>query len=274
MTKMEILNQFKLDVFNIPIEAKKLANDLNFSEDDVRYNYYGLLQNNLNQYYLGWNMLFFFEMVDSNEIYKLYINQNLDEFKKNHIEKLFFIQDAKPKETYQRNLNGNLILRSFSSFETCINLIFEKLCYKEEFNTYVTQQQIKDKNSFINNNNFSDAQKEVIIKNLPPDIPLHKKIRYLTKKMESSYKERKNDLEFIAFISDYRNCLIHNNGIFNKNGTNKEYFGSKFIFEKRKELIIQENDILINWKICLELKAIFTRIISNLKHTELIEYPD
>ncbi|MFV8345021.1 hypothetical protein [Flavobacterium sp. ZB4P13] len=272
MTKVEILDKFKLDVFNIPIEAKKLSFDLNFLEYDVRYYFYGLFQNTVNQYYLGWNILFFFEEVDSKKIYKLYFDENLDEFKKNHIEKLFFIQDAKPKETYQRNLNGNLILRSFATFETCINLIFEKLCNKDEFNTYVAKK-IKDENSFINNNDFSNAQKEAIIKKLTPDISLHKKIRFITKKM-GCYEERENDLTFIEFISDYRNCLIHNNGIFNKNGHEKEYFGSKFIFAKGKELVIQEESLLINWKICFEMKAIFTRLITNLNHDGLIEYPD
>lgn len=140
MTKIEILDKFKLDVFNIPIEAKKLALNLNFSEYDVRYYFYGMLQNITNQYYLGWNILFFFEEVDSNKIYKLYLDENSDEFKKNHIEKLFFIQDTKPKETYQRNLNGNLILRSFASFETCINLIFENLCNTEDFRKYITKK--------------------------------------------------------------------------------------------------------------------------------------
>ena len=82
MTKVEILDQFKLKVFNIPIEAKKLSFDLNFSEYDVRYYFYGLFQNTANQYYLGWNILFFFEEVDSKKIYKLYFDENLDEFKK------------------------------------------------------------------------------------------------------------------------------------------------------------------------------------------------
>jgi len=272
MTKIEILDKLKSDVVNIPFEAENLSTNFNFTKNDVRYYFYGLFQNTINQYYLGWNILFFFEEVDSTEIYKLYNNQNLNEFKKNHIEKLFFIQDEKPKETYQRNLNRNLVLSSFSSFETCINLIFDNLVNKEEFNNFLNVTTRIDEKSFLKN--FDENQKTRIISKLSINHSLYKKYRFLSKNKYDSM--RKDDLDFIKFISDYRNSIIHNNGIFNTQGYEKEVFGVKFIFEKGKEVLIQknENSFLINWKICLKMKEIFTRLISNLKHSELIEFPD
>lgn len=272
MTKIEILDKLKSDVVNIPFEADNLSTDFNFTKNDVRYYFYGLFQNTINQYYLGWNILFFFEEVDSNEIYKLYTDQNLNEFKKNHIEKLFFIQYAKPKETYQKNLNRNLVLSSFSTFETCINLIFENLVNKEDFNEYLKKMTLTEEKSFLNY--FDENQKTRIISKLLINHSLHKKYRFLSKNKYDFM--RKDDLDFIKFISDYRNSLIHNNGIFNNQGYEKEVFGVKFIFEKGKEVLIEENEnsFLLNWEISFKMKQIFTRLISNLKHPELILYPD
>jgi len=130
----------------------------------------------------------------------------------------------------------------------------------------------EDEKSFLKN--FDETQKNIIISKLFNDNYLHKKYRFLSKdKYDSNI--RKDDLDFIKFISDYRNCLLHNNGIFNKNGYEKEYFGSKFIFTKGRELVINENgnSFLINWNICFKMKEIFTRLISNLNHNGLIEYP-
>ncbi len=274
MTKIEILDKLKFDVANIPFEVEKLSSDINFKKNDVRYYFYGLFQNTINQYYLGWNMLFFFEEVDSKEIYKLYINQNLNEFKKNHIEKLFFIQDSKPKEAYQRKLNGNLILSSFSSFETCINLIFEKIATESDKRKIILDMNLSYLKK-INKLKLNEVANSIIEENILKStfIPLVRKFRYLINNVYS--KENKvNDIKFIEFISEYRNCLSHNNGIYSKDRYEAEYFGYRFLFEKGKDFFMEGEGFLINWKICFEMKEIFTRLISNLDYKELIEYPD
>ena len=153
----------------------------------------------------------------------------------------------------------------------CINLIFENLCNTEDFRKYITKKnQWKRKIIF---KKIWWRPKNFIIDKLFNDNSLWKKYSFISKD-KLSEEDKKKDIEFIEFISDYRNCLIHNNGIFNKNGYEKDYFGSKFIFIKGKEVIIQNDSLLINWEICFEMKAIFTRLISNLNHKELIEYPE
>jgi len=286
MTKIEILDKLKSDIHSISFKADDLATELKFFKIDVRYYFYGLFQSVTSEYYLGLNTFFFFEHIDHNKIFDMYVKNELIDFKNNHIKELFFSQlDARDSvsienkkikiERSKHNLERNLILGSFAVFETCINIIFEEFCDIDEFNSYVIKEMKRD-NSFISKNDFTDVQKEIIIKNLTLEISLHKKMRFLTKKI-ANYNERKKDLDFIDFISKYRNCLSHKNGIYNVEKYEKEYFGSKFILEKGKEYKIEdieENPISSHWKIAFEIKSIFTRLISNLIFIELIEYPN
>lgn len=287
MTKTEILDKLKFDIKSIDNEADKLCNELNFSKKDVRYYFYGMFQSITDEYYLGLNAFFFFECVNPHKIFKQYEEENLTDFKNNHTKELFFsqldprdltsIQNKKIKiERYKHSLKRNLILGSFSSFETCINLIFESICNKDDYNNYVNKIIKVEKKSFLKN--FDNNQQTIIIEKLLRDISLQRKYRFLTKdiKNELFKKNRGEDIKFIDFISKYRNCLLHNNGIYNDDKYEREYFGSKFIFEKGKEYRIEnvEKTSLTHWKIAFEMKSVFTRLIKNLNHNELIEYPE
>lgn len=286
MTKVEILDKLNFDIDSIENQAEKLSDELSFSKKDVRYYFYGLFQGVTDEYYLGLNTYIFFEFVDPHKTFILYEEEKLINFKNNHIKKLLFTQvdprdliSIKNKEIkikrYKHNLERNIILGSFASFETCINLIFEHLCNEHDFEKYAIEKIKKNEKSFLNKYEFNDIQKNVIIEKFRLESSLYKKYGFLTENKLDKVT-RGIDLEFIKFISIYRNCLLHNNGIYNKTKYEKEYFGSNFIFEKGKQYRIEstEETPLSHWKISFEIKAIFTRLITNLNHNELIEYPD
>ena len=77
---------------------------------------------------MGLNTFIFFKTNNPVNIYKIYVYENEIKLLDNHIRKLFAIKENEVlKKKYINNLEKNLILGCFAVFETCVNLIFNKL---------------------------------------------------------------------------------------------------------------------------------------------------
>ena len=275
MTYRELLDKLKSDIENITNETEYLTKELNLKNNDARKDFFGLFQTVIDEYYLGLNTFIFFKTNNPVNIYKIYVYENEIKLLDNHIRKLFAIKENEVlKKKYINNLEKNLILGCFAVFETCVNLIFNKIYEESKFHEFVIQEIKKDESKFLNQNDFNENQKGKIIEKLFDKLTLHKKFRYLSKDKYSK-EIRTTDLEFIKFISDYRNCIIHSNGICN-NDFKKTYFNSIFIFKKNHtvKIINKEDFSFTSWSICFEMKDIFIRLIKTINYDELIEYPE
>ena len=155
MTKREILDTLKFDIEKISSERESIAKGLNISENDVRVNFFGLFQTVIDEYYLGFNTYIFFETVNQIEIFEQFVYKNEIEFLENHIRKLFAIRENPIlKNKYINNLEKGIILGTFATFEACVNLIFNKICDKTEFQNFVISKIKKEENSFLKHLTF------------------------------------------------------------------------------------------------------------------------
>ena len=160
MTYRELLDKLKSDIENITNETEYLTKELNLKNNDARKDFFGLFQTVIDEYYLGLNTFIFFKTNNPVNIYKIYVYENEIKLLDNHIRKLFAIKENEVlKKKYINNLEKNLILGCFAVFETCVNLIFNKIYEESKFHEFVIQEIKKDESKFLNQNDFNENQK-------------------------------------------------------------------------------------------------------------------
>lgn len=251
-------------------KLKSKIKNLDLNEEDVRHGFYGLMYSITYDYYIGRVTFELSRQIGSG---KVFFSKDIYDLEQhiNRLQEIYKIDLL--RHDFNSTLNRNLILGSWTSFETCVSLIF---------NHYTTETDIegiiKDLNSKLVKaiTNLEDEFQTTIIDILKTSsfIPLSRKINFLIKNGDEEYGSTlKDDRKFIEFFSTMRNSLVHSNGIYF--GKKRDYFfyDTHFVFENGKVLFQQGINQNVTWDMSFRLIEIFDNLVKGMSNIEFIEYP-
>lgn len=222
----------------------------------------------------------FFELFQNLYIvlYRVYSYIDSEQFKKDSEQIYFYIQgkdDKKDKINLIANLNYNLIIDTWSTFELCISQICKKILPPES-------------NDKLLKSNFNRTMKIIktgLSSELIEDLLLNQKLKYIEHvsinlKTDqifniAQYQAFQLDKKFLLFYGKCRNS-IHSNYVYYGKPFSFKFKGVTFTFEPEKpikqEPVNWEQDLSIFY-LTVELREIYFRIISNFKYDGLIFDP-
>lgn len=251
-------------------QLKHKINSLHWDKEDVRHGFYGLIYSTLYDYYIGRITFELSSHIGSGKVLFsddiIYLDQHI--YRLREIAKIDRLSHG-----FSSSLNRNLILGSWTSFETCITLIFNHITTDQDIESLINSLNSKLIKAISKlEDNFQTTIIDILKKS--SFIPLARKFNFLVKKGSREYGVMlKADREFIEFYGTMRNCLIHSNGIYF--GKKKEYnfYGTHFIFENGKVFLQKETNENIPCNMTLRLVEIFDKLVNNLRYIEFIEHP-
>jgi hypothetical protein len=257
-------------------DLKSEISRLEFSEDDIRKNFFGLLHDATYSYYLGY--------VSYN--ISLFINQgqigydaNISYYK-THFDRLAEISKLPIlKKDHLNSLNRSLNIDSWSIFELCTTTFCFSLCDQAEMEKLLSHQYAEVakilKNNHLNTEEIDKLKKQLIKEHLT-HVPINRKTDFLFKKAVNYYRDVKKDKEFLIFFGKLRNT-IHTNYI---------YYGKDYEYKFGNAHFKFENGMLVKWidpfepspklffYLVGELKEIWKTLITVIKFENTICYPD
>ena len=175
---------------------------------------------------------------------------------------------------YHGDLNRNIVLGTWTTFELSISLIFDFLVDDFEYDNIVKSinaKLVKAMSSLEENN------KAIIIEILRKSsfVPLIRKMNFIVKHNKEAYGGNlTEDRNFVEFVNKLRNCMVHSNGY---------YYGQYYYYEFRETVFEFQNKQIftdvgenrnVYLDISLRLKEIFTNLCNCVSDVEFIPYPD
>lgn len=267
-------------------DLKSEISTLNFQENDMRKDFFGLLHDVSFCYYLGYI---------SYNISK-FINQGQVEIKEKvsnyqvHIDRLAEISNHPLLSAGHFNsLNRNLIIDSWSAFELCITTFSSALCEPLELEKLLSHQ-YSEIIRILRHTNISENElkklKKHLIKEHMTHVPINRKIDLLFIKAENYYRDKKKDKEFLLFYGKLRNTM-HTNFIYYGNYYEYKFGNAHFKFENGKlvkwidpfrpkigSLPPYVESPKLYFYLLGELKEIWKTLITSTKFEDVIYYPD
>lgn len=252
----------------IKVQIKKL----NYHKNDVRHGFFGLYYSSIYDYYIG-NV--FFQLAKHIADGQIQFTEKIYSFRA-HAQRLYEIQKHPILiQGYKGNLNRNILLNVWTSFETSVSLIFEKIILEDDIPKII----LKLNEKIVKAIESVDAiDKKIIIDTLVKTsfIPINRKFNYIIKYKKENYLGKLEDeRKFLDFVVKLRNCIIHSNGVYHGKDFYYKFDGEEFLF-KDKEILIQRgpDNSEVYLKISIRLKEIFENLIECVKDIKYIEYPD
>ncbi|MDR6373038.1 hypothetical protein J2795_004226 [Chryseobacterium bernardetii] len=253
---------------SIKVQIKKL----DYHKDDVRHGFFGLYYSSIYDYYIG-NV--FFQVAKYIARGQIQFAENIYGFRV-HAQRLYEVQKYPLLvQGYNGNLNRNILLNVWTSFETSVSLIFEKIITEDDILKIILKLNTKIVKAI---ENINDIDKEIIIDTLVKTsfIPINRKFNYIIQyKKENYLGDLEDERNFLDFVIKLRNCIIHSNGVYYGKDFYYRFNDEEFLF-KNKEILIQRGsdrgDVYL--KISIKLKEIFENLIHCVKDIKYIEYPD
>ena len=264
----------KLDLLNNLLESvKEEHNSLELDDDDVRKSFFALYSSVVRDFYNGRISFLISGMIANKEVN---FNSETIEFAPHFIK---FSEKAYISEwmnSYLMLLNRNLINNSWTSFETCVSLIYDKIISKKEKNKVLLDKNKKLINLIKSVDGITEDKSSQIIQVVVEGdfTPLIRKFRKIVNK-KKYVRDYKSDVNFIDFASKLRNSMLHSNGIFTGNNDYEYTFKDvDFKFENGKMFHVLNGYDFVYLDITLELVSIFLSTVNSIEFEDLIPYPE
>ncbi|TAG14741.1 MAG: hypothetical protein EAZ41_00580 [Sphingobacteriia bacterium] len=261
------------EIFKELLKLQDVINKIHFGENDVRKYYFGMLKSILLGYYHGYLS---FETGN-----KILINQSMLEALKFNPNQLQLLTQAFSSEnsnhTYFSHHHRNLIISSWSAFETLVTTVCETILPSEIKTELLSFQYDEIKKKFKLEEN-GEMRKKFSINHLT-HVPMPRKCNKLFSFLENYSGSRKEDKRFLSLFGDFRNT-IHTNFIYYGSKTNEYQFGeTKFIFTPNKVVRYSFNSStpyspLVYLNLVNNLIAISAKIIFAINFPNEIPYSD
>jgi hypothetical protein len=253
-------------------KIKEEIGELELHSDDVRHSFFGLYYSSIYDYYIGKASYRLAEFIGNGDVQ---FTEKVYPFK-NHAQRLFEIQDLELlSRGYHGNLNRNIILGVWTSFELSISLLFEYLVTKDDLEIIIDKINSKLIKAI---EHLEDKEKSIVTDSLRKSafIPLIRKFNFIVKRIPNCYSGNlKEDREFLNFAVKLRNCMIHSNGVYH----GKDYyykFGEEEFKFTDKQMFHQKgpNNREVYIDIAIQIKTVFKNLMNCMNDIEYIEYPE
>ena len=248
-------------------DQKDYIRSLDYDKSDIRHSFYGLFYSITYDYYLGHISLNMASLISEK---KVFFDEKTTGYSV-HYARLREIQTI--EELYYGfigSLNRNLILSTWTTFELSISDIFDAIIDRE-----TKTKIILDLNSKIvkATSDLNQDNKQIVLDHLVrySFVPIVRKFRAVVNK-DKYDRDYKSDVKLLEFLSSYRNCMLHSNGIYNGKNFTYEYNEATFSFENGKMFREINSYPYVYWDLAYELKAIFTSLHNSLDYKGVIEY--
>lgn len=249
---------------------KEKIRELHWHPDDVRHGFYGLLYSAQYDYYLGNVTMGLAEQIGKGKVFFKPEIFSMNE----HIRRL---EETSRLELLRHGFNStqsrNLILSSWTSFETCVNLLFNFISTEEDRWSLVKQMNNKLTKAISHlESNFQATIMELLRKST--FIPLIRKYNFIVKRGNHEYPGNlKSDREFLELLGTMRNCLVHSNGIYHGKPKEYSFMGTSFIFPDNEIFKMKGTNEDIDWDLSVELMAVFERTAALTSQIAFVPYP-
>jgi hypothetical protein len=253
---------------------KSEMNRLPFIEDDIRKDFYGLINDIAYCYYRPYLLY---------EVSTLTNQQKLDFGalgENKHIKAIKALtKNSTSAKSHFNSLNRNFILDAWSTFEICVNTFCQGICSEVEIekllnHKYSEIKKILPKNK-LTDSELNELKIKLMTKHLT-HVPIVRKTDILFKKAIGYSRNIEDDKKFLLFFGGLRNTM-HSNFIHYGNSFEYAFGNAKFIFN---------NGELVKWYDPFEptpklyfylvgnLKEIWKALIDAIKFDEIIYYPN
>ena len=181
-------------------EIKKHIRTLKYPSGDIRYDFFTLIYDVLNNYYYGCVV---YELAQLINDHKIAFSEDIYKHKV-HIDRITEIAKIPMLErSYKASFNRSVIIDSWSAFEFCVTVTLEAVSGKQDLSR----------------------------------VPISKKINSIFLEISNSYQRSiKDDKLFLHFYRTFRNSM-HSNFIYNGDNFRYEFEGITFIFRNHQAVV-------------------------------------
>lgn len=259
------------DLLQITNNLQTEVKELTWHEDDVRHSFFGLYYSTLYDFYLGQSTFKLMQLIVQGDVM---FTKNIVDYQP-HAQRLHEIpRSSILSNGYHGDLNRNIILGTWTTFELSISLIFDFLVNDFEYDDIVKSVNAKLVKAM---STLEENNKAVIMEILRKSsfVPLFRKMNFIVKQNKELYGGNLlEDREFVEFVNKLRNCMVHSNGYYH--GSDYKFEFNKTIFEfKNKQIFTEKGDNRnVYLEISLKLKEIFTNLCLCIPNIDFIPYPN
>ena len=255
-------------------KLKSEIDNLPFVEDDIRMDFFGLINDTAYCYYRSYLLYEISELTNNGKLDFGELNDN------NHIKAIKALtKNSRSNESHFNSLNRNLILDSWSTFEICVNTFCEGISTETEINKLLGHK-FSDVKKILPKGKISDSEFEKIKSKLKTKhlshVPIVRKTDLLFKKVKGYSRNIEDDKEFLRFYGRLRNTM-HSNFIYFGNSYEYTFGSAKFKFENG-ELVKWYDPFGSSPKLYFylvgNLKNIWKAIIESIKFDGIVYYPN
>lgn len=251
-------------------DLKEEIGKLPFHEDDIRVGFFGSLHDVGYSYYRGFVL---FDLSDCINDGKVMFDGSVDG--KHFIRTTELSQIEILSDSYYHSLNRNLLISSWSNFEFCVNTFCKAVTNPSEKDALLAYQynNIKKmlKKTSIDPEEEKQLKETLIAKDFA-HVPIVRKTDCLFKKANGYSRVPNDDKEFLLFMGKFRNT-IHSNFIYSGKDYEYTFQGVQFVFKNNEKVKWSSSDPKIYFQMMTLLKEIWTELINNIEHKEIIFCP-
>ncbi|HNP69014.1 MAG TPA: hypothetical protein PKH16_13995 [Aequorivita sp.] len=255
-------------------KLKSEMDEIPFIEDDIRMDFYGLINDVAYCYYRPYLLYEISELTNNHQLDFRDLKDNI------HVKAIKALtRNSTSKKSHFNSLNRNFILDAWSTFEVCINTFCEGVCSETEIDKLLSHK-FSDIKKILPKEKLSDSDLEELKSKLKTKhlthVPITRKTDLLFKKAKGYSRNIEADKKFLSFFGKFRNTM-HSNYIHYGNPFEYSFGSAKFKFE---------NGELVKWYDPFEptpklyfylvgnLKDIWRALIESVKFEGIIYYPN
>ncbi|WP_425628800.1 hypothetical protein [Cellulophaga lytica] len=255
-------------------KLKTEMNELPFVEDDIRMDFFGMINDIAYCYYRPYLLYEISNLTNDNKL-------DFGSLKDNkHIKAIEALsKNSVSKKSHFNSLNRNLILDAWSTFEISVNTFCQGVCDEGEIDKLLSHK-FSDLKKIIPRDKLTESELSEIKPKLKTKhlthVPIIRKTDALFKKAKGYSRNIEDDKKFLSFFGRLRNTM-HSNFIYYGNSFEYDFGNAKFKFD---------NEEIVKWYDPFEptpklyfylvgnLKDIWKALISSIKFDGMIYYPN
>lgn len=245
-----------------------------YGERDIRYDYFDLMHSLIINYSQSIKNFFLRAFSEYEQGKSLeFLNKITEEEFKGKLDPIEFRY-----RSLKTNLERNLIIESWSTFEFAITTIFENV-FKNAGQSMAKEKNKKEfkkilKKRFVDTENaVLDSTADELASTLDFHLPTIYKIDKIAKDFSSDYPEKKKDIEFLRFYNRLRNG-IHNNFIYKGKGCDDfEFEGNIYQFKDGEPMLEDIKNQFDNVSLARELYSVILRFLKSITVRDIIKNP-
>lgn len=253
---------------------KSEMNDLPFIEDDIRKDFYGLINDVAYCYYRPYLLYEISNLTNQKKLDFGLIKNSI------HIKAIEALtKNTISSKSHFNSLNRNLILDVWSTFEICINTFCEKVCSDQEIDKLLNHK-YSDIRKVLPVEKISEQELDSLKDKLKTKhlthVPIVRKTDALFKKTDNYSRNIEDDKKFLYFFGTFRNSM-HSNFI---------YYGKTFEYKFGHAIFKFKDGEMVKWYdpfdstpklyfyLTGNLKDIWRALIDSIKFNDVIYYPN